>query len=251
MGKSQRLKLSQVRAVFRLVGEVAEHRPEWRAHYLTELIRMTGSQVAMGGDAKVAQGQVLIPGAIDLGWATDSDRRVYLAFMADGRCYQEPTGLITLANPNSIWTRSRRQLIPDREYHRSEGYFARREGHNGDYLHSCYPWPDDGVICMLQLNRSLGEPPFTPVELKLVHLAQAEVQRDREARRQRRQQLLAAGLSRRPRHVLELLLAGRSEKMAAAELGISAHTVHQYVKAVYEYFGVHSRGELLARWVRA
>jgi DNA-binding CsgD family transcriptional regulator len=59
-----------------------------------------------------------------------------------------------------------------------------------------------------------------------------------------------AGLS--PRHVQTLmrLLAGDSEKQIARHLGVSHHTVHVYVKALYRHFDVSSRGELLARFVR-
>ena len=59
-----------------------------------------------------------------------------------------------------------------------------------------------------------------------------------------------AGLS--PRHVqtLQRLLTGDSEKEIAAYLGVSRNTVHVYVKALYRHFGVASRGELLARFVR-
>ena len=58
------------------------------------------------------------------------------------------------------------------------------------------------------------------------------------------------GLS--PRHVqtLDRLLAGDSEKQIARHLGISQHTIHVYVKALYKRFDVNSRGELLAKWVR-
>jgi DNA-binding CsgD family transcriptional regulator len=34
-------------------------------------------------------------------------------------------------------------------------------------------------------------------------------------------------------------------------MAISAHTVHDYVKALYVHFGVSSRGELLARWIQS
>lgn len=57
-------------------------------------------------------------------------------------------------------------------------------------------------------------------------------------------------LSRRERQTLELLLAGDAEKQIASHLSISRHTVHVYVKSLYKRFGVSSRGELLARWVR-
>ena len=36
---------------------------------------------------------------------------------------------------------------------------------------------------------------------------------------------------------VELLLAGRSEKEVADVMGISPHTVHQYVKLLYREYG--------------
>jgi DNA-binding CsgD family transcriptional regulator len=57
-------------------------------------------------------------------------------------------------------------------------------------------------------------------------------------------------LSQRERQTLELLLTGNAEKQIAAQLKISRHTVHVYVKSLYKRFDVNSRGELLARWVQ-
>jgi len=61
-----------------------------------------------------------------------------------------------------------------------------------------------------------------------------------------------SGVLLSPRHqqTLDLLLAGDAEKQIAGKLGLSRHTVHDYVKAVYRRFGVNSRGELLALWVK-
>ena len=58
------------------------------------------------------------------------------------------------------------------------------------------------------------------------------------------------GLSARLRQTLEGLLAGEAEKQIAYRLKLSPHTVHVYVKGLYRHFGVSSRGELLARFVR-
>ncbi|WP_206294898.1 helix-turn-helix transcriptional regulator [Humisphaera borealis] len=58
-------------------------------------------------------------------------------------------------------------------------------------------------------------------------------------------------LSPRMQQTLDRLLKGDSEKQVAAHLGVSPHTVHVYVKAIYRKLGVASRGELLARFVRA
>ena len=57
-------------------------------------------------------------------------------------------------------------------------------------------------------------------------------------------------LSPRLQETLHFLLTGKSEKQIATELGLSKHTVHSYVKALYKHFGVTSRAELLARWVK-
>lgn len=54
-------------------------------------------------------------------------------------------------------------------------------------------------------------------------------------------------LSRRATQTLDELLGGASEKEIADRMGLSAHTVHQYVKTVYRAFGVRSRAELMAR----
>lgn len=61
---------------------------------------------------------------------------------------------------------------------------------------------------------------------------------------------LPPNLSPRMRQTLQRLLAGDSEKQIAVHLGLSRHTVHVYVKAIYKSFDVQSRGELLARFVQ-
>ncbi len=57
-------------------------------------------------------------------------------------------------------------------------------------------------------------------------------------------------LSPRMKQTLQRLLAGDSEKQVAAHLKISPHTIHVYVKAIYTYYNVSSRGELLALFVQ-
>jgi DNA-binding CsgD family transcriptional regulator len=53
-------------------------------------------------------------------------------------------------------------------------------------------------------------------------------------------------LSPRERETLHFLMAGDSEKQVARKFGVSRHTVHVYVKRLHTWFGVASRGELLA-----
>jgi DNA-binding CsgD family transcriptional regulator len=60
----------------------------------------------------------------------------------------------------------------------------------------------------------------------------------------------ANGLSPRMEQTLRWLLDGDSEKQVAAKLRLSPHTVHVYVKGIYKRYGVSSRAELLAKWVK-
>jgi pSer/pThr/pTyr-binding forkhead associated (FHA) protein len=49
--------------------------------------------------------------------------------------------------------------------------------------------------------------------------------------------------------VYQLLLKGFSEKGIAAKFGLSQHTIHNHVQAIYRALAVNSRAELLARHI--
>jgi DNA-binding NarL/FixJ family response regulator len=58
----------------------------------------------------------------------------------------------------------------------------------------------------------------------------------------------AAALSPRREEVLGAIKAGMTERQAAETLGVSHHTVHSHVMAIYQRMGVKSRAQLLSRW---
>ena len=60
----------------------------------------------------------------------------------------------------------------------------------------------------------------------------------------------AARLPPRLYTVLQELLTGKAEKQIAADLQLSRHTVHEYVKRIYARLGTGSRSELMTRWIR-
>jgi len=107
---------------------------------------------------------------------------------------------------------------------------------------------------MLGCLRRDSDPPFTDKDLTTVSLmlrAAAPVI-DREIFR--RQDTLDhardhARLSPRQQEVLHLLLSGDSEKEIASRLNRSVHTVHTFVRQIYDAFGVRSRGELMAMFI--
>src|SRR6185312_14752463 len=109
---------------------------------------------------------------------------------------------------------------------------------------------DAGRVFTVILYPTYGEAPLTERSRRIVHLAQQELG-----------PLLGVGvavageaspsdLPPRWRQTLDCLLNGDSEKQTAARMAISQQTVHQYVKGLYEHFGVSSRAELLAFFLR-
>ena len=53
------------------------------------------------------------------------------------------------------------------------------------------------------------------------------------------------------RQVLDCLLAGCNEAQIGPRLGLSPHTVHNYVKSLYRRLRVSGVNELYARFVRS
>jgi DNA-binding NarL/FixJ family response regulator len=110
--------------------------------------------------------------------------------------------------------------------------------------------PVAGVVYTTTLTRPVGRRAYTPRDGRLVERLHAVL-----APLLGRELLVTTqpnlhGLSPRLRELLERLLVGDSEKEVALWLGLSAGTVHQYVKQVYRHFGVSSRAELMAYFLR-
>ena len=60
----------------------------------------------------------------------------------------------------------------------------------------------------------------------------------------------ATRLPPRLHRVLQEVLTGKAEKEIAADLELSRHTVHEYIKRIYAHLGVGSRSELLTRLIQ-
>jgi DNA-binding NarL/FixJ family response regulator len=100
------------------------------------------------------------------------------------------------------------------------------------------------------LLRAIGEQEFTGRERAIAAEAMALVAPLVGGPLARLHEPSPSGLTPRLRQVLQLLLEGEADKAMASHLGLTRYTVNQYTKAVFRHFGVRSRAELLARWVR-
>lgn len=107
-----------------------------------------------------------------------------------------------------------------------------------------------GDRATLALSRGRADRAFTDRDRDLL-LAFADALADTVGRQlTTRRQMGRHRLSLRQNQVLAAVLDGDSEKQISARLGISAPTVHEHVTALYRYFGAHSKGELMAYFIR-
>jgi len=85
-----------------------------------------------------------------------------------------------------------------------------------------------------------GSPMSAPIARKVVQSLQAaQGQRDENT-----------DLSPREREVLNGLALGHAYKQIAGQLGVSIHTVRNYIRRIYEKFHVRSRTEAVAKYLR-
>ncbi|MDF3064839.1 MAG: Transcriptional regulator, LuxR family protein [Polyangiaceae bacterium] len=260
-GVTQSLALSDVRALLQLLGEVRElgdTPAAWRAHLASELSRLCNARAVVSSELgvrkpkSVAQEHAVKAGTCQAAAKalvtahTGLDEGKEGAFMGDVIWYDhksDPTlnGLLPLYG--STFVRTRAELSEDRNWYGSALANERFRKHDcDDFILAMNAVPGAGVICSLELFRPWGAPRFEERERLLVQLVHEELSRDFQARVTQQPRL-----SPRQREVLGLLRRGLAEKQIAAELDVSPHTVHDYVKALYRAHSVQSRAELLAQ----
>lgn len=257
MGQSGRVRLRDLRAVYRLIGECRERKHDpiaWRRHMLEGLCPLVGAQVGCAGEGRwTGRERVFIPavaGAVDIGWAGSRERELWLHYMQNAESAADPVFLQLAKVAGRLVTRVREQLIDDGEWYDSEQFNEYRKLSDVDhFINSFHAIDGPDHVNVIGLFRAVGDPPFSLRERRLVHLFHHEMGPLVGPVLRRAPQASPPGLSPRLQQTLENLLQGASEKQIAARLGIGRSTVHQYVNALYRHFGVHSRTELLVHWM--
>ncbi|APR76756.1 Transcriptional regulator, LuxR family protein [Minicystis rosea] len=236
--------------MLRLAGELGELSysvTEQRRHFLESLSTILDAQVGILGDIEDFRpgGLGRAVGGIDRGWGTESERVRVLDLLSNKGANFDPltAALMCAYRPGTTITYRRADVVTDKAWYAS-AYFCdyRRLGYLDDAIYSAGADRLTGLTRGLGMSRPQKSRRFTEEERDLLHLAHEEygalIGRRIFARAKR-------PLSPREQDVLEALLTGQSEKGTAAILGLSPHTVHQYVTALYRAFDVQSRGELL------
>jgi DNA-binding CsgD family transcriptional regulator len=253
MGKSENLRLADVRRVYRIVGECRELRgagEDWLAHGFLGLAQLLGARGTNGGQIRWRRSGDVIRflHPVVTGFSA-AELAVFAQFMRA----RDPSGDPIFASlgriRGSMVTRTRQQLVNDGAWYRSVSFNDYRRVVGVDHcVYSLCALPMAGEFSLIGLHRTLSDKAYSRREVQLLQLLHEEVgplvgtfAADVRA---------LEGLTPRLRQTLACLLEGDSEKQVALRLRLSIPTVHQYVTALYRYFGVSTRAELLARFVR-
>ena len=242
---TDRLKLSDVRKVFRLVGEVRELGADpgkWRPHMVLGLRTLVNAEVVVSSEIHFRKlkttGRMKV---YDIGWGSDPEGKVW-------QIHTERED----EQPENFWLAMSTPIAREAGAHDGDAELVpvkpTRDVHGGRYLIlSQYALPHAGVVDQLGLHRAWDDKPFEATDHKLVRLFHVELGRLWKRDAIRRAKDPTTALPPRLSQTLNELLAGSSEKQIAGKLELSRHTIHNYVKALHQRFGVSSRGELLAR----
>jgi DNA-binding CsgD family transcriptional regulator len=235
-----RLRLSDVRAVFRLVGEVREIGADpdaWRPHMVSALRKLLGAQFVVSSEIhfrKAPGGAVRV---IDIGWISDTEGKVC---KAENQREQESF--------EDFWVAPEKEDQSDVAPEDLIPVKPKLKVHAGkSFILSQYALKHAGAVDQLGIHRAWGDEPFTPAHHRLVRVLHVELGRLWRRDALRRVKDPSTALPPRLSQTLDELLRGKSEKEIALRLELSRHTIHNYVKALHHRFGVSSRGELLAR----
>lgn len=254
MGKeSKSLKADEIRRLLKLVHELhplptgGEGR---RERMIRELCLLTG---AAGGESAVVRADgtdVQLLSSVAVG-SDGRSRGGLLVARIDGRDVTDPALLRLLATArgrrgsvDTTVTKVRRDLVDDRAWYRSPFVteFRHRVGLD-DGVYSIRPAGPGrvAVICLARpwgSTKAMGD--YESLITQLLHSETGWVYDEPPGQ---------GDLSPRQRDCLQRLLKGTSERQIATDLGLSPHTVHVHVKALYREMGVSTRAELMARFI--
>ncbi len=259
MPKSNRLRSTDLHCIHRLSSDcrdLGDSSSLWRAHFASELAKLVDADLALTGEFETFTHR-----RRDIGnatWGFDHGFDVGGWVLAQELLRKDPEYAITfrsyaekrLSNDGAALTRS--QLVSDEEWDQSTEWQMVYRTLGVDWplycFHSMSNTDDDahGLI----LCRKSGRGDFNLREAAIVRETVRQVTAMLGQALSLFRDPCPTRLGPRARQVLKCLLEGDSDKQIATRLGISRFTVNQHMKRIFVHFGVNTRSELMARWVR-
>jgi DNA-binding CsgD family transcriptional regulator len=261
MSTSTHLRVSDCRAILRLVGECRElgdDRDAWRLHFLVQLAALVDADMGDCGESG-GQGAAVQASLGVAHWGTGNCGDL-AAFGELHEMIERDPGLYELllryfellARDDGV-CHSRREIIVDREWYPSTSYQVVHRTLGVDHVLWCFRSIARGAVDEFSgamLYRAIGRRDFSGRDRLIVREAHAAVAPLIGGALARFNEPSPSDLPPRARQVLGCLLEGDGDKQIASRLKLSQFTVNQYTKLIFRHFGVNSRPELLARWIR-
>lgn len=254
----------EIRMLLNLVGECRELGDDpltWRRHFYERIALLTDADVAMGGESRSdtlpngAPARMTILGSTDSGWPSHSEEQAWQCHIREVQRNPNYSPLMNVYLEQTARTgfdvKTREELIRDPEWYRHP-YFANFHQPLGlDAALMClFPVPGRDSISAVFMGRAPGRQNFSTLEKTIVREAHQAVACLLGGALTTFDTPSPSQLGRRAGEVLELLLDGATDKQIAARLGITQATVNDHTRRLFQRFGVNSRTELMALWVR-
>jgi DNA-binding CsgD family transcriptional regulator len=258
MPKSARLRHGDLRSVYNLIGEcrdLGDDPAAWGSHLAAGVGRLAGASYAAALATALRTGGRLVPvgfsdwGEID--WK--ALRQAQTDYGTDLRFSPLIDGYLARRESADGAALCRTDLVGWRDWLRSPYY---RDIHEplrlGHTLVSFLSLPDSPRECssFTMARTAADRRDFSAREKAIVREVNAAVAPLMGGPLARFTEPSPSELPPRARAVLRCLLEGDGDKQIATRLGVSAYTVNVHTKVIFRYFGVRSRAELLARWIR-
>jgi DNA-binding CsgD family transcriptional regulator len=237
------LRLRDVRLAFRLLGEVRELGADpniWRPHMVLGLRKLVNAEVVVSSEVHFRKTRdAHVVRVVDIGWGCDEDGNPW-------RIYNEQD-----EKPESYWLRLSQSPATATKDEDVVAVKPTKPTYGGkSFILSQCELPHIAAVDQLGLHRAWGNQSFAASEHRLVRLFHLELARLWRADALKKASDPASDLPPRLAQTLNELASGLSEKQVALKLELSPHTIHNYIKALHQRFGVSSRAELLAKVAR-
>lgn len=243
---------ADVRAVVRLLGEVATSRDDLSARkrrLMEGLCELTGADAwawSLGCGLEPGRQPTYVSMAHG-GFDEDRFAKLICAAGHPDMARQSAFLLGEMQQRKSHLTRRHQQFLDNTEYRASGIYPLMCAADLGPFLASLRPIDGDSFSTIV-LYRRFEAPDFTERETLIAHIILTEVPGLHEHGWPEDRGATVPSLAPRARVVLNMLLDGRARKEIARHLGIRENTVAGYQKNIYRHFGVTSHAALMRRF---
>lgn len=246
---------SDVRAMVRLIGGVAAIENDQalqRRKLMENLGEMVNADCWLWSMFRLCEpdGGAMTIGLMHGGLGEKEIAKVAAAETDPKLMKPETPALLELLTTEKHFTRRRVQMVDDADWYDHPHTSVYRQDWLDDCIYSIFPVnTQEQIYSGIGLHRKWGNDPFTAREARIVHIITSEVPWLHDAAVPGTNGEGTQRLAPRLRPVLTLLMDGQSRKRIAHNLGLSVHTIGDYIKAIYRHFNVSGRAQLMRHFM--